>query len=283
MAMKTATNYYSNAIVGVPQAGADINVHEVNSNPKYFVGFGFERADGSNFRYVQYGSDTNAGLLVTSQLGTNSVTVTGTNVVIQSDSATAVANERYLPGKIGSHYQQLKLSAGTNVFAGGYLHVCGGRGAGYTYRIRGNTATGSPSETNLRLTLYEPIAVEIGTESNIAITGNPWANVIPSFGDTNTNFCGVSMSSAGNNTYGWIATCGIVTCLTGATNLPTLNSTLVSDSGTGGAISEIEYVTTMNTATSVATTVSVGKPVIGTCIHTGSNGTHSAIALNLSW
>jgi len=281
MAVKTATNYYSNAIVGTPQVGADVNVHEVNSSPKFSCGLSFKRSDGAEFTYAQFGSGTNAGFLVSTDISANSVAVTGTNVVIQSDSATAVAGESVLPGKIGSHYQQLKLNGGFNVYAGGYLHVCAGRGSGYTYRIRGNTAVGTPSATNLRLTLYEPIAVEIGTESNIAITGNAWANMIPSVGVTDPAFSGVTMSSVNNNQYAWVCRRGITTVITGNTNLPSVGGIVVSDTASGGAISEIVYVSTMNTATSVATTVSVGKPIVGTFIHTGSNGTYSAIALNL--
>ena len=50
MAVASNTNYYSNAIVGVPQVGSDINIHQLDSTPKFAVGYGFERADGAKFR-----------------------------------------------------------------------------------------------------------------------------------------------------------------------------------------------------------------------------------------
>ena len=281
MAVKTASNYYSNAIVGTPQVGADISVHETNTTPKFAVGFGFERADGARFRYAQFGSGTNAGVVMASQLSQGSVAVTGTNVVIQSDSATAIAGERVLPGKIGSHYLQLKLNGGFNVYAGGYLHVCAGRGQGYTYRIRGNTALGDPSATNLRLTLYEPIVIEIGTESNIGISSNPWVSLIPATAASDLGACGISMASVANNAYAWVQTSGIATVATGNTQLPLIGDMVGVDTASGGAISAIEWVATMNTATSAATAAVVGKPYIGSVILTGSNGTYSAIALNL--
>lgn len=63
MAIST-TGYFSNAIVGQPQAGADIDIHEVNSTPKFALGFGFTRSDGNKYRYVQLSAATSAGTLV---------------------------------------------------------------------------------------------------------------------------------------------------------------------------------------------------------------------------
>ena len=46
MAIATSANFYSNAIVGQPMAGSDIDVLERHSVPRFSVGYGFTRSDG---------------------------------------------------------------------------------------------------------------------------------------------------------------------------------------------------------------------------------------------
>ena len=45
MAIATSANFYSNAIVGQPMAGSDIDVHERSSVARFSVGFGFIRSE----------------------------------------------------------------------------------------------------------------------------------------------------------------------------------------------------------------------------------------------
>jgi len=60
MALNSAT-YYSNGIQGQPMAGADVNIFDTHSAPKYAAGYLVERSDGSRFRYCHVGTATNAG------------------------------------------------------------------------------------------------------------------------------------------------------------------------------------------------------------------------------
>lgn len=221
MAISTSSNYYSNAIVGQPMVGADINVYDRNSTPKYAVGFGFIRADGNCFRYVQYGAAVAAGTLVGN--GATNTNLQSTNaLVVAPATAQAIANEIITAGSAGSRYVEIILATvANNQFAGGYLVTTKDTGWGYTYRIRGNTATNTPTTGNFRCELYEPIKVALDNTTDIAIAapkyGNAY-NVVPIEGST-SNYVGVVMSAASNSDYGWVCTKGFVGCLTSATNV----------------------------------------------------------------
>jgi hypothetical protein len=283
MAVKTATNYYSNAIVGTPQVGADVNVHEVHTSPRFAVGIGFERQDGARFRYVQYGADTEAGLVVSTDLSEGGIGVTGTNVIIQSASATSIAGEAVKPGAKGSHYLEAYLGAGLNQFAGGYLTIAAvgaareGK-AGYIYRIRGNTAAAAGGGTKCMLNLYEPLKYEIGTETCFGIAPNPWNNVEACARSTDAPPAGVSMAAASANQYGWVCTRGLaVPYMDAYTLYPTtvIGTSVYLSTATSGAIGGTHVITGTGNFYTLST------PYVGTTVLTGSNGTHACIALNL--
>ena len=64
----SSSSYFSNSIVGQPQVGADIDIYESSTSPKYAVGFGFTRADGCKYRYAHFGATTNRGVMVSTDL-----------------------------------------------------------------------------------------------------------------------------------------------------------------------------------------------------------------------
>ena len=64
----SSSSFFSNAIVGTPQVGADIDVYGSSTSPKFAVGFGFTRADGSKYRYSHFGAATNRGLCVSTDV-----------------------------------------------------------------------------------------------------------------------------------------------------------------------------------------------------------------------
>lgn len=283
MAVKTATNYYSNALVGVPQIGADVNVHEVHSNPKFAVGTGFERQDGARFRYVQYGADTEAGYIVSTDLSEGGFAVTGTNVIIQTESATAVAGEAVRPCGKGSHYIEAYLGAGVDQFAGGYFIVAAvgaareGKG-GYVYRIKGNTAAASGGGTKCLIQLYEPLKYELGTETCFGIAPNPWTNVEPITRSTDAPPSGVAMAAASANQYGWVCARGISAGYMdayGAYPQTLIGTSVYVSTATAGAIGGTHVITGTGNYYSLST------PYVGTAVLTGSNGTFSCIALNI--
>lgn len=219
MAIATSTNFYSSAIVGQPQVGSDIDIHERNITPKFSIGFGFQRSDGNVYRYVQYGDAVNAGQLV-GNLATNSNLASTNALVVATATADAVANEIIKPGAAGSRYVEVTLATvANNQFAGGTLIITKDTGLGYSYRIRGNTATGTPKSTTFRLDLYDKIKVGLDNTSDIAITPSRFSNldttVAPTLG-TVSNVVGIAQAAMTADNYGWILTRGIGACLASA-------------------------------------------------------------------
>src|ERR1017187_568852 len=159
MALNTNT-YYSNSIQGEPQVGVDVNVETADSAPRYPVGYSVRRADGNRFRYCHVGTATNSGLLVGPTTASAGATYAAATVVAPA-SATAVQSEYpILPGQVGSHWVQATISSiAANKYQGGYLITTGGTGLGQTYRIVGNTATGTPNSTDLYIQLAEALQV----------------------------------------------------------------------------------------------------------------------------
>lgn len=278
MAVKTATNWYSSSIVGVPGIGADINVLETNVTPKFAVGFGFERADGAKYRYVHYGEATVAGKIVSQDVSESAVGYTDSNVVIHPSAAVAVPFEPNVnAGDIGSHYVQIRINRGFNALAGGYLTIASGRGLGYTYRIKSNTAWGTPSENNIRLQLYEPIKVALASETGISIVGNLWGNVeeategaVGTYGEAAV--AGVAASYGSANHYGWVQTKGVASVLTSAETGSAIGFMVGLSTGTAGALAPFSFTT--------GTTFG-GTPVIGFALNSASNGSYTSIYLNL--
>ena len=213
MAIATSSNYYNSAIVGQPMAGADIDVHDRHITPHYAVGFGFQRADGNCFRYVQYGAGVVAGALV-GNVATNTNLASTNGLVVNSSSALAIAGEVLKPGQVGSRYVEITLATVANdQFAGGYLVATKDTGIGYTYRIRGNFATGYPAAaTSFQMELYEKLKVGLDSTTDIAIAAPKYANLAANtfVQGTAQNIVGVAMSAASTDNFGWVCTRGIV-------------------------------------------------------------------------
>jgi len=230
MAIATSTNFYSNAIVGVPQVGADIDVHERSATPKYSVGFGFQRADGNVFRYSQFGDAVLVGVLV-GNVATNSNLASTDALVVAPATAQAVAGEAIQPGAVGSRYVEVILATvASNQFAGGYLSITKDTGIGYTYRIKSNTATNTPTSGNFRLELFDKIKVALDNTSDIAIAASKYSNLYPyvAIEGTQSNVVGVTMAAVSNNDYGWVCVRGRTSALCKTTNTGIGNVATVS-------------------------------------------------------
>jgi hypothetical protein len=151
----TSTNYFSNAIVGQPQVGADFNIYDTNAEPKYALGTGFERSDGNRYRYVHFGAAAAIGTVV--GIDRSESNVSKSNAVINPTSAGKPAFEPVNMGAVGSHYVEATITVTSNQVAGAYMTVFGNTGEGYTYRVRGNTAPDSDRSGAARFELYDPI------------------------------------------------------------------------------------------------------------------------------
>jgi hypothetical protein len=255
MAIATSTNYYASSIIGIPGAGADIDIHERNTTPRFAVGFGFERSDGNKFRYVQYSTAVSAGSLV-GNLTTGTYKASTDALVVATGTAAAVANEIIKPGDIGSRYVEITLaSIAANQFAGGYFVPTKDTGAGYVYRIKGNTATGNPVSGNFRLELYEKIKVKLDNTTDIAIAPSKYVNLAPTnpVSGTVSNVVGVVMAPATADNYGWVCTRGICAALASTTGI-TYGAAIANAIVTTGSYMEFD------------TTTALAYRQIGTCI-----------------
>ena len=217
-------------------AGADIDVQERNTTPRFAVGFGFQRADGNCFRYVHYGSAVAAGTVVGCS-NTNNNLQSINAIVVATATADAVANEIIKPGAAGSRYVEITLTTvANNQYAGGYLAITKDTGSGYTYRIKGNTATGNPKSTTFRIELYEKIKVGLDNTSDIAITSSPYADLDEAATLTTTyNIVGVCMSAASADNWGWACTRGMVGVLSSNTGIAGQQA-LLGNGTTAGAV-----------------------------------------------
>lgn len=266
-----SSRYFSNAIVGTPQVGADINVLEVHATPKFAVGFGFTRSDGARFRYGYANAGVAAGLVVAPTFASSGL-ATFDNVVVAPSSAVAVAGEVIKPGLIGSRYIEITSASKTlNQFAGGYLIIEDGSGKGYTYRIKGNTATGDPASGNIRMELYDALKANLSTDTDMTIVPNLWNDLVAADTATNVMASGVSCSTT-TTTYpfGWFQTKGVVGIYTyGTVNIG--NSVcLAAAPATSGSV-EIwggAHTTLANV---------LGRQAIGQCVAAGATLEYSSI------
>lgn len=282
MAVKTNTNYYSNAIVGTPSVGDAIDVHKVDLTPKYQVGFGFERSDGAKFRYCQVGvSDTNRGVVVAaadSESGVSSLQP-DIDAKVWKPADTTLPNGVVgpVPCNIGSHYVWATLaSVQKNQYAGGYLITTDDDGEGYTYRIKGNKVTDGVATGVVELELYDPLVVALGTNTDICIVGCRYANVVAaSIGLALTaNKCaiGVICAGASANNYAWVQTAGVCGVLQAGV-LPVQGESVTLSTNVGGAV----QAATVNSASGLF--YSFQQPIVGYCIDPGDSTGHSVIQL----
>jgi hypothetical protein len=197
-------SYFSNALVGSPQFGADVNVLEVNATPKFAVGTGFTRQDGNVYRYGYCSGGLAAGMPGAPTFATSGFTVLA-NAIIAPASAVAVAGDIVKPGAIGSRYIEFTKASVTvkDVYKGGYCIINDGSGQGFTYRIKGSTITDDPASGNMRIELYEKLAYAVVATTDFIVVPNLYSDIV--IADvTNAAVCGIA---AGTTTsalpWGW--------------------------------------------------------------------------------
>lgn len=268
MALSTST-YYSNSITGQPMAGVDVNIETADSSPRYAAGYSVVRADGNKFRYCHIGTATNSGLLVGPTTSSSGATY-GAALVVASASATAVQAEYpILPGQVGSHYVQVTIAAiAANKYQGGYLITTGGTGLGQTYRIIGNTATGTPNSTDMYIQLAEALQVAVTTATGTIIVGSMFTDLAAT-ATSASQVTGVLMATTtSTNLWSWVCTHGIVGCTEDATSsTPVAGAPVMSSLNLAGAYQAI------STASATALLTGVfSQPIIG-YVRTVAGGT----------
>ena len=234
MAIST-TNYFSNAIVGVPQVGADVDIYALHKLPKFALGTKFERQDGAVFRYANFGAVNAVGCIC----GKNANETDNLSALVLTASAASEQQNGdpigTYPNAAGSKYLSCVFAAGTsaNQFAGGYVTISGITGVGATYRIKSHTATGTPSSGHYLVELYDRLVSSLAATSRISISGSKFNDLMPSVAGTQSAIvAGVSMvacTTAGY--YGWVQTKGIVGVLSAGTMVSGQPAVVSSTSG----------------------------------------------------
>lgn len=264
-----ASTYYSNSIQGQPLVGVDVNIETVDAAPRYAAGYSVVRADGNKFRYCHVGTATNSGLLVGPTTASGGATY-GAALIVASTSAVTVAQEYpILPGQVGSHYIQVTIaSIAANKYQGGYLITTGGTGVGQTYRIVGNTATGTPNSTDLYIQLAEALQVAVTPATGTIIVDSMFTDLAAS-ATSATQVTGVLMATTSStNLWAWVCTHGIVGCTEDATtNTPVAGVPVVPSINLAGAYTAV----TNATATSLGAGLLAG-PIVG-YVRTVAGGT----------
>lgn len=233
MAVSTSS-YFSNAIVGVPQIGADVNVLESHATPKFAIGTKFERQDGCVFRYSHFGAATTKARVVASNLNSAAL-IYSANAVIATSSAFQNAGEQpgVYPGMIGSRFVVLQIgTVAAGKFDGGYIGISSGTGLGQIYHIKRTYASNGTATT---LELYEKIQVGLDATGDIVIAPAKYNNLEPAIAiqtDVSTAV-GVSLATiATSSPWAWVQVRGraLVAQAAGATEG---SWAVVSDSDTG--------------------------------------------------
>ena len=189
----------NNGNVNAPSDGVKQGLFVESSTQKGNVGAERRLEDGRAFRYAYFAAATSRRLLVSTDVSATSVVEVDGKCTVASigDTSVTITDSTTLG------------SATADQYAGAYLHITGGTGNGYQYRIRGNTAASSNA---VDFELYDGLLVALSTSSDIAITGYPYNSVR---GATATDYIvsGVSVMNVTANYYAWVQTRGIASIL----------------------------------------------------------------------
>ena len=277
-------SYFSNAYPS-DNATFDGNIYRLDTaNPKYALGFRVARADGNVYRYSQFSTLISAARLVAP---TNAdFMAESANCLVNGTAATAIAGQVVSPGVTGGRFIQVTSSSAVkNQYAGGYLIIESGTGssAAGTYRIKGNTASGTPAATSFYIELYDVLQTTLDATTDICVITLPYSNLVAfSAASTATNPVGVTVSNpTATYEFAFIQTWGVCACLMDA-HVALPGDVLTGSLLTAGAVGPLSGGSTGTGATTVDGTVLGGNPVIGYAIQTATASVQAPMYLTIS-
>ncbi len=228
-------SYFSNAVPGAVNVGADADFYSTQANPKFQVGQKFERADGTIFRYAHFAQACNPSRVVAPDFNDNATMYTANSMIATSN--TFQQNDEtpgVYPGMVGSRYVVMQMGTLTaQELAGGYIGISSGTGLGYCYRIKGNAASNGTATV---LNLYDKIQVGLDATSDIAIGCNKYANLREGLSITTQNAKPVGVTMVAITTdkpFGFILQKGITTIGQSGTLTNTKGFVILSDTDSG--------------------------------------------------
>lgn len=278
---------FTKAIVGQMMAGADVNIYATNTTAAYPIGQGCMGAAGEVYRYASFDAFLLPNQIVGPSVANTLKTIQTTVGVATASIVNVQAEYPIIPNSIGSHYVQVTLSGITaNQYQGGKLVIAAKSGQGYTYDIKGNTATGNPASGNLNFQLVQPLQAGVSPNTSIIIVPSKYNDLVACKAGSGNNYIpsGIVMGSPGNNSgatnlFGWIQTKGVCGCLEDDTSVIVAGQPITLSGVTAGAYAIYGNVV----ATTFTTNGAVGTcPPIGYCISpNGTSNGYGAVNIDL--
>lgn len=271
MAYNTAS-YHNNNIPGNIDL-AKFKIRESTTTPKYALGTRVTLSDGRSFRYASFGAAVTQARVCSMDINESSSTVTTVLGIIAPVSANTTSD-----GTAGQKFIQFTLAGILqNELAGGYFTVCDGTGEGFTYRIKGNSATSGPATGDTRIEFYDDIEVEPTSASAVFALGNLYANLQETVtADTDQIAIGVTTAAHAVDTFGWVQTWGAAAVETGtdAPGIVTGDMVAVSDD-TDGAVQAMG-------GGGTSPSDNIAEPIVGWAMNTSITSDHMQVYLQIT-
>jgi hypothetical protein len=270
-------DYQSNALTG-PAGGGDFDIFRMDATQAYAIGTRITRTDGNEFVYSHFLTDSAAGTVVGPDVSEGGEVAAVDGAVIAPASAAAVPGTNVTAGSAGSKYVQF-TNAGIlkDEHAGGYFITVNDAGEGYTYRIKGNSATGGPATGDVLIELYDPIQVALTTASDVMILGSKYSQLIKATGAGGEDNLAVGVTCANMDvsvaSYGWVCTKGIIGALVDGT-IAAGEAVTLSD-GVAGSLQVMAGGTT-------AVADAVDERVIGQCVIPDASAGQACFQVNFN-
>jgi len=256
---------------------AKFNIRESKTTPSYALGTRVSVGNRS-FRYAHFGVATSQAMIVSTDISAQS-----TSAVTSLGIIAPVSSNTTSDGTSGQRFVQFTLASMlVNQLAGGYFTVSGGStgitdGGGYTYRIKGNTATSGPATGDVRIEFYDKIETEVSSAASVFVVGNLYADLLPhnTSGSTDQLAVGVSMAVQAADDFGWIQTHGPAACQCDGT---VSAGAPVSASGTSTGAGRVDVI---GGAGSAVTDLQQ-DPIVGMAMHNATISRHILVNLTLA-
>lgn len=260
----------------------DGNIYRLDATPKYALGFRAGRADGSVFRYAQFGAAAVSCAHLVATVNAD-FRAESDNALAVGTAAVAVVGSPEAPGTLNSRFVQVKSDGVVaNQYAGGYLIIESGTGssAAGTYLIKGNSASTTISAVgNFTLELYDRLQVTLDATTDIAIITSPYSDLDVYTRVTKTMPAGVTVSLPVTATpFAFVQTFGVCNVLGDTSAVIAIGGMVVPSALINGAVSTYA-------GSSFGTTVSASDlgmgPILGYWIQAATAARNAPVFLTL--
>jgi hypothetical protein len=224
------------------------DVLETSSTAEVQIGTKAVLEDGREFRYAKAGgADLDPGKLCVAA----TVVANHVNIAV---AAAAAAGATEVTVTLGA------TAATENQYAGGFITINDAAGEGIAYRISGHPA--ADASASLTVTLAQPLAVALTTDSEASLEVHPYSGAVISATDQADMPVGIPNVTIASGEFGWIQTKGICSAL--ADETLAIGSMLTIGSGVAGALEVVD---------------AVAEPIVGVARQAGVDTEYRAVSL----